>query len=87
MFSPWWRYQVMLKFHVEHPGGRLTFQPFLSREPKGFERRMHIHKLTGLHRDDVAKKAVPVSQTKACQKGFPCRSTRHPPVSVILFRG
>lgn len=48
---------------------------------------MHINKLTGLHRDNVAKKAVPVSQTKTCQNDLPCRSTRHPPVSMIFSHG
>lgn len=47
---------------------------------------MHINKLTGLHGDNFAKKAVPAFQTKTCQNGLPCRSTRHPPVSVVSSR-
>lgn len=91
MFSPWWRSQVMSKFHVgrdfETPWRTVDVPALLSRERKSSERRMHINKLTGLHRDNVAKKAVPVSQTKTCQNDLPCRSTRHPPVSMIFSHG
>lgn len=90
MFSPWWRSQVMLKFHVgrsfETPWRTIDVPALLSREAKSSERRMHINKLTDLHKDDFAKKAVPVSQTKTCQNVF--RVDPHVIcLSVILSRG
>lgn len=47
---------------------------------------MHINKLTDLHKDDFAKKAVPVSETKTCQNAF--RVDPHViRLSVILSHG
>lgn len=41
----------------------------LSRESKSFDRRLHMNKLKmPPHKDDVAKKAVPVLETKTWPK-------------------